>query len=538
VLLDDLDFFLLDIATEHPISLDIFNRINLDCCLNCNVPPHRLEELTLALAEMFQRGDAVARLSWPGRRYSSTFIPTHNEIEAGLRDAYDLDYRLTPEGGARWESVVEADWSLYVLWSGSLRYDWREAQSREYLEYALEVERAEGSIKGEIRWKELRPWRPLYWKTLPRGYQAKYRTATYDRKQSLSNAVIPAPPWGQKSTQRFHRGPKGLAPRKLRHPQPHIPKPEGSGLLGWKTRLSRLDNKRRMFAAACDFAQSADTDALLKMLSRSFGEGRFASARQLAKQREAKALPQLTALVLREQYLPALWVLGEIADKRSLPVMEILLDCGEANSVSGLLSTWASILVRAIARFGDLALPMLKKALASENVAASRGAVHALGLIQTKRSIAILEKERELEIAIKKRRILWHIDEALRNGITIRRRENFAHDRRLYRVACVANSTLDGSLPSDPINALVTTLNHSKLIRRRAAVDLLVEFEARDQLGEIEKLATDNEWQVRASVAFALRKMEGSQKLLKLLADDQNLVVRWLARNDIIPYEN
>lgn len=366
--LDDLDFFLLDIATEHPISLDIFNRINLDCRLNRNVPPHSFEELTLAMADMFQRGDAVARFSWPGRRNSSTFIPTLDEIEVGLRSAFKMDYRLTPEGGARWESVVEADWSLYVSWSGSLQHSWRETRSREYLEYILEVERAEGSIRGEIRWKELSPWHPLYWKTLPSGYQARYRTTYRTTKEncieSPSYAGIAAPPWGQELTPRFHRSPKGLAPRKLRHPQPHIPGSEGSGLVEWKTRLSRLANQRRMFAAACDCARSADTDALLKMLAYPFGEGRFASVRQLAKRREAAAVLPLTALVLKKQYLPALWALGEIADKRSLPVMEILLEYGEANSVSRLLSTWGSILVRAIARFGDLALPMLKKALA------------------------------------------------------------------------------------------------------------------------------------------------------------------------------
>lgn len=535
--LDDLDFFLLDIATEHPVFLDMFNRINAGYRLNRNVPLHSFEELTLAMADMFQRGDAVARFCWPGRSNSSTFIPTLDEIEAGLRGAFKMDYRLTPEGGARWESVVEADWSLYVSWSGSERYGWRETQSREYLEYILEVERAEGSIRGEIRWKELCPWRPLYWKTLPSGYQARYRTAKDDRRETPLYTGIEAPPWGMKLTPRFHRGPKGLAPRKLRHPQPHIPGSEDSDLLVWKTRLSRLVNKRRMFAAACDCARSADMGALLKMLSYPFGEGRFASVRQLAKRREATAVLPLTALVLREQYLPALWALGEIADKRSLPVMEILLDYGEANSEIPLLSTWGNILVRAIARFGDLALPMLKKALASESVAAARGAVHALGLIQTKRSRAILEKERELEIAVKKRWILWHIEEALRSGTASRPEKNFADGRRLHRIARVAESTLDGSVPSDPIKALVTTLSHSESIRRRAAVDLLVEFEARDQLGEIEKLVKDNEWQVRASVAVALRQLKGSRKLLGVLADDQNLVVRWLAINDIIPCE-
>jgi len=161
--------------------------------------------------------------------------------------------------------------------------------------------------------------------------------------------------------------------------------------------------------------------------------------------------------------------------------------------------------------------------------------VHALGLIQTKRSIAILEKERELEIAIKKRMILWHIDEALRNGITIRPRENFAQGRRLHRVARLADSTLDGSVQSDPINALVTTLSHSESIRRRAAVDLLVEFGARDHVQEIEELAADSAWQVRASVAFALRQLGGNRDSLNALANDQNIVVRWLAKNDILP---
>jgi hypothetical protein len=538
VLLDDIDFFLLDIATEHPIFLDIFNRINLGYRLNRNVPPHSFEELMLALADMFQRGDAVARFSWPARRNSGTFIPTLDEIEAGLRGAFKMDYRLTPEGGARWESVVETDWSLHVSWSGSLQHSWREAQTREYLEYTLEVGRAQGSVRGEIRWKELSPWRPLYWKTLPSGYQAKYRTAKEGRRESLSCACIAEPPWGQELTPRFHRGPKGLALRKLRHPQPQIPGPEGFGPLVWKTRLSRLTNKRRMFAAACDCARSADTVALLKMLSYPFGEGRFASARQLAKRRETTAVLPLTALVLREQYLPALWALGEIADKRSLPVMEMLLKYGEANSEIPRLSTWGNILVRAIARFRNLALPMLKKAIASENVAAARGAVQALGLIQTKRSIAILEKEREIEITIKKRRMLWHIDEALRSRTTSRPKEDFANDRRLHRVAWVADSILDGSVPSDPIKVLVTTLSHPEPIRRRAAVDLLVEFGARDRLGEIERLATDSEWQVRASVAFALRQFNGSPELLDVLSQDQNLAVRWLAKNDILPHVN
>ena len=69
---------------------------------------------------------------------------------------------------------------------------------------------------------------------------------------------------------------------------------------------------------------------------------------------------------------------------------------------------------------------------------------------------------------------------------------------RLRQVRYVASV---GQNPDDPIQALVDTLNHSESVRRRAAVDLLAEFEARDRLPDIARLAKDAEWEVRASVA-------------------------------------
>jgi HEAT repeat protein len=538
LLIDDLDFFLLDIASEYPFSLDRFNRVELCYFLNRNVPPYSFEELKLALAEMFQRGDAVARIECrPGS--SRIFVPTLDEIEAGLRGAFVLAYRLTPEGGARWESAVEADWSLYVSWSGSERYGWRETQSREYLEYILDIERAEGSIRGEIRWKELRPWRPLYWKTLPGGCQARYRTTDMgNRRESPQLAGIAPPPWGQEVTPRFHRGPKGLAPRRLRHPQPGNAEPQDFGPPQRKTELPHIiKDPRRMFAVACESARSADTEALLRMLNWSFAEARFASVRQLAERRESAAVPPLTALVLRKQYLPALWALGEIADERTLPVLELLLEYDAPGRMSP-GGSWGGFLVRAIAGFGERALPMLEKMLASENVSAARGAVQVLGLIQTERSIAILEKERQLERVAKKRRIFWHIDEARRGDVASRPRRDWVGIRRLHYVAHLTGEAVDGLTPQSAIKALVATLSHPEPIRRRAAVDLLVEFGARDEIGAVEKLATDSAWQVRASVAFALRQLDGSRDLIGVLAADENLVVRWLAKNDILPDES
>jgi HEAT repeat protein len=66
-------------------------------------------------------------------------------------------------------------------------------------------------------------------------------------------------------------------------------------------------------------------------------------------------------------------------------------------------------------------------------------------------------------------------------------------------------------------------------------VDLLVEFEARDCLPNIARLAKDAEWEVRASVAHALRRLGGSRRLLGVLAKDRNPAVRWLAKHPIIP---
>ena len=37
---------------------------------------------------------------------SKVFVPTLDEIDAGLRGSFELVYELTPREGARWEKVV------------------------------------------------------------------------------------------------------------------------------------------------------------------------------------------------------------------------------------------------------------------------------------------------------------------------------------------------------------------------------------------------------------------------------------------------
>ena len=229
----------------------------------------------------------------------------------------------------------------------------------------------------------------------------------------------------------------------------------------------------------------------------------------------------LTELVLGQQYPPALWALGEIGDERTLPLLEMLLE----------YRTGGGTLLRVIAQFGERAMPMLEKALGSQENSTRSDAIAALGLIGSEASRALLK--RELAKA-GETWACWDIEEALGCRKSWRTPEKLAAER-LRQVACVAGNGHNAPTPDNPIQALLDTLGHSESVRRRAAVDLLVEFEARDCLPNIARLAKDAEWEVRASVAHALRRLGGSRRLLGVLAKDRNPAVRWLAKHPIIP---
>ena len=443
-------------------------------------------------------------------------------------------YRLTPAGGARWEALVEADWSLYVSTSDSLRFGRREAQSRDYLEYILEIERTEGRVNGKVHWKELSPWMPLYWKTLPSGFQATFSLPPEDSKNPLSASGITLPPWGQELMPRFYNDPKRLQPRKPRNKQTKDRKnlyPVSDG----KLEGAQATRMRRQFHAACIGAASAEADELLKMLSRPHGATRFAYVRRIAEKRLKEAVLPLTALVLRSGDLPALWTLGEIADERTLPVLEQLLKCGKA-TLGFRDSSWDGVLVRSISQYGNRALPMLRKLLQSENISVAAGAIQALGLIQTEQSVEILRHTREFELTGTKRTLRYLIDQALPSPGPNSSGNLFRQQQlQLFRIARIAEIPFDSHLLSDPIRVLVAMLAHPDPTRRRATVDMLTEFGARKHLKDIERLVTDEAWQVRASVAFAMRQFKSRSESLPCLAHDPNLVVRWLATHDILP---
>jgi HEAT repeat protein len=458
-------------------------------------------------------------------------VPTRDEIEAGLLGAFDLVCELTPQGGARWEAVVNADWSLFLSQSETLCFRESEAQSRGYLEYAIEVDRARGRTKGAVRWKELRPWRPVYWKVLPRGYQVQSRLPKESSDELDCSWPFPYAPWSLEFTPTYHRAPKDLVHRKERRPASDSAGEMTSWPTGklWKE-VETGRSQRRRFAAACEYAPRADAEGIRHLLHFRYGEIRFAGIRELARRREKAGVPELIAIVLRQQYPPALWAIGEIGDERALPVLEMLFEYGMAADAAQ-DGAWLGTLLRAMARFGDQQLPFLENALASKEYRLRGSAVATLGLIGSEAARALLE--RELERAACKGSMRWDIETALGRRKGWRSPEARA-EARLWQVASVVSEARNAPPPADPVSALAATLSHPDRARRRAAVDLLVGFDARDRLPDIARLASDPEWEVRASVACSLRRLGGSRRLLGMLAKDQSPTVRWLAKNPVI----
>jgi hypothetical protein len=81
----------------------------------------------------------------------------------------------------------------------------------------------------------------------------------------------------------------------------------------------------------------------------------------------------------------------------------------------------------------------------------------------------------------------------------------------------------------DPIPALIAVLDEPRWCRRRIAIDMLAELDNPIAAPPIAQLASDPEWEVRASVACALRQWNVEAEVLQKLAEDTNPAVRWLA---------
>jgi len=201
------------------------------------------------LHRLFEAGDLIAtRTNWNGTIKYEQLVPTKEEIEAALsqeryvnysctesspswknmtQEAIEavwaqergLDYGLTVQGGSRWETITQADWSHYLRVGSQGKHtrvksgeETLEEQPVDLSENAVALEWyviVEGSDKKLIEesvaacaeaqgfsiimpvWEVMQPWRVNYWKTLPIGYQV-----TYLHQYSRSKPMRPYEPYG------------------------------------------------------------------------------------------------------------------------------------------------------------------------------------------------------------------------------------------------------------------------------------------------------------------------------------------------------
>jgi hypothetical protein len=108
---------------------------------------------------------------------------------------------------------------------------------------------------------------------------------------------------------------------------------------------------------------------------------------------------------------------------------------------------------------------------------------------------------------------------------------SWVEKRRSSYISWILGKDWKKPAPEDPIPALLALLKVPNGRRRRCAIEMLVELDHRSAAVEIAKLASDENWEVRASVACALKQWDAEADVLETLAADPNPAVRWLAKN-------
>lgn len=162
-------------------------------------------EMVNVLEHLFDKGDLIATRTDRNRdQHLGQFMPTRDDIEAGILQKQYFDYGLTAQGGNRWEIITHVDWSMYLAegFSGNTKNfrpglpnksgDFRMLESMNcdlMRQYADSYGRIGVTLIPLLELDHtFIPWQVTYWKTLPSGYQAIYQQKVTDRK--INNAAL------------------------------------------------------------------------------------------------------------------------------------------------------------------------------------------------------------------------------------------------------------------------------------------------------------------------------------------------------------
>jgi HEAT repeat protein len=552
---DDLEFFLLDIVSTGTHGLPVFDIDNLGECLNKHIPQYTRPELIAALLELFQCGDLEAELKQPSGRRWKPFQPNRDEIEAGIAGALRISYRLTPQGGERWARLVGLDWSLWDFdcWStthtGAIT-----TANREFTEFLFERKLRQGKARGPGLWKEVRPWKPVYWHAEPVGYQVRYRISTGELVKDDFFPFV----W-QEILPDKRKAPV-LAPRRQRLPAPAVRPFQWLTEKQLEGRLSDRSARTRL-AAGTELGRRADsTELLIKLLRKRCPAIRFAAGKALGRRKVKPAVPALLGVVFEHHDVAAAEALGRIADKRALGPLVTLFECWRGYNLFPEPKFFEAV-ERAILQFGDQAISKLER-LARKSSAVQNRAFHALSQSSSQRAVKLMIQQIPdhsypvvdllARMGDEARAYLFHLaaDEteavnsypaawALANSHGAfqeegRRIGEALHHNRTQatlrnKIAFITTDDAEREV-DDPVRALIALLKHPSCAKRRAAVDLLAELGAGAAARDIAQLSHDDRWQVRASVARVLARWGAPEEALQRLRRDSDTIVRGCAR--------
>jgi len=177
--MDKDEYWLLDSAIESWHSLASLVSEDLESGFNKRTHGLNRDELISVLNCLFRRGDLLAH-RMEKFVVKEEFIPGQTEIEEALSGRLNCFYRLTLQGGARWEEVSRPQWERYLTaWVYAdpqeggeiIGSDLQMVRKYDSLsQYLLGVT----AVPGSKRWDVLKPWEATYWKQLPLGHRVRF----------------------------------------------------------------------------------------------------------------------------------------------------------------------------------------------------------------------------------------------------------------------------------------------------------------------------------------------------------------------------
>lgn len=206
------EYWLLEIAVDQALPLPDLLRPHLAESLNRSSHDCSADELAEALERLFcdhyitsfrspipptgkrriyrrlARADIDSELRRP-------LLPPDPDdpFHLGSRHPDETYYRLTPTGGAAWESFARPDWNLFIDGVGTCLDLGSEAAPHPARGYAIcpalwKLQRYVATARhighhideASIGYDTLSPWKATYWKTLPSAHRVRYKMMYHD----------------------------------------------------------------------------------------------------------------------------------------------------------------------------------------------------------------------------------------------------------------------------------------------------------------------------------------------------------------------